>query len=121
MSLKERVRDWLGVSVTPAPALPPPPTDPPFGLGGMSGQRLRISLDNPQIAYLQGLTYLAPFDSERRWRGMALDEQTLGQLTTAQIMDLMADLSPKITKPHTALLRLPTPAGEPKRTRTATP
>lgn len=74
-----------------------------------SGRRYRLSEDNPTINYLQGLTILAPLDSERRWRNLNLDENALDSLSTADIGDLLADLSPEISNALWHYVRLCNP------------
>lgn len=108
MTLKERARNWLGLPQT-KPPLSAVDRQPPAALGG---QRFRVSQDNPTISYLSGLTILAPFDPERRWRGGALDDNALNNLTTPQILDLLADLSPEISRALWDLLRLANPGWE---------
>ena len=56
-----------------------------------AGQRLRISSDNPTLSYAAGLTLLAPYDPERRWRGLTLDEATLSKMDVS-LLEAAADL-----------------------------
>jgi hypothetical protein len=111
VTLKDRARSWLGIQ--PAP---PPGKASPAGLHppthAASGKRLRISSDNPTVSLLSGLTLLAPFDPERRFRGLDLDELTLDKIGTPQLMELMADLSPEISLALWNLLRLGNPGWE---------
>jgi hypothetical protein len=79
---------------------------------GYISRRFRVSEDNPTINYLQGLTILAPFDAEHRWRNLNLDANTLDQLSTPEIVDLLADLSPEISSALNTYVRLANPGWE---------
>jgi hypothetical protein len=111
--VKTSVRNWL--SVTP-PRRPGPPRDATTQTGHVAttGQRFRISQDNPTINYLQGLTILAPFDPEKRWRNLSLDESALDHISTAELGDLLAGLSPEISCALWHYVRLANPGWEVK-------
>lgn len=112
--VRTRARQWLGVEAgvrATAPGLPPS-LPPSHAQGHVTGRRYRVSEDNPTINYLQGLTILAPLDSEHRWRNLNLDENTLDQLGTADIVDLLADLSPEISSALNSYVRLVNPGYE---------
>jgi hypothetical protein len=111
LTLKDRARSWLGIQPAP-PASPKSPAGLRPPTHAAAGKRLRISSDNPNISYLQGLTLLAPFDPERRFRGLDLDELTLDKIGTPQLMELLADLSPEISLALWNLLRLGNPGWE---------
>lgn len=111
MTLKERARHWLGLDAPPAPAPPRGSSGPP---SHAAGTRARLTLDNPTISYLSGLTLLAQFDPERRWRGLSLDDQTLDKMATPQILELLCDLSPEISRGLWDFLRLANPGWEVK-------
>ena len=96
--VKQGVRDWLGI--TPA-RRPGPPREATGHTGHVTstGRRYRLSEDNPTNNCLQGLTILAPLYSERRWRNLSLGENALDRRSTADVGDLLADLSPEIRTP----------------------
>jgi len=111
MTLKERARHWLGVKDAPPPPEPPraAPSTPTRPGSHVVEKRFRLSEDNPTVNYLQGLTILAPFDPENRWRNLQLDENSLDTMSSAQILELLCDLSPEISRAHWDLLRLCNP------------
>jgi hypothetical protein len=111
-SLRQRAKNWLGIPAAVPAEVPksPPGLRPPTHAA--TGKRLRISSDNPTVSLLPGLTLLAPFDPERRFRGLDLDELTLDKIGTPALMELMADLSPEISLALWNLLRLGNPGWE---------
>lgn len=115
--VKTSVRNWLGVTPArpaPRPAGPPREATGSTGHVATSGKRYRLSEDNPTVNYLQGLTILAPLDSERRWRNLNLDENALDSLSTADVGNLLADLSPEISCALWHYVRLANPGWEVK-------
>lgn len=113
--LRTRARSWLGITPPASPARAPgPPREATSGVGHVatSGRRYRLSEDNPTINYLQGLTILAPLDSEHRWRNLNLDEGALDRLSTHDVEDLLADLSPEISNALWHYVRLCNPGYE---------
>lgn len=68
---------------------------PPRILGG---ERLRLTQDQQFGSYFSGLTLLAPPDSDSQWRDFSLDSHTLDRMSPAELMELLCDLSPDISK-----------------------
>lgn len=81
-------------------------------LPDLGGQRLRVSQDQPYGGLTAGITLVAPPDSESRWRGSNLDSQTLDRMGPAELIELLADLSPDISRALWDFLRLVNPGWE---------
>lgn len=72
--------------------------------------RSRLTVDNPQQSQFFGpLTTLPDFQSEARWRDLHLDSRTLDRLPIADIGDLLADISPEVSRAISDFLRMVNP------------
>lgn len=104
MSLKERVRDWLGVT-PPAPA-----NRAPAGIGSFGvSSKGRQSRDDPTLPLFAGLSYLIPFSQDDRWRNLLRDSRSLDCIPTADLLELLAEVSPDVSRALWDLLRLCNP------------
>jgi hypothetical protein len=80
----------------------------------LGGQRLRLSQDSPQ-SVLAGQTGLVTTpDPETYWRNWELDSTSLDRLGAADLLDLLTDLSPDVSKALWDFLRLMNPGWEVK-------
>jgi hypothetical protein len=98
------------------PALAPEPaastdTAPPRAL---AGQRLRLSVDNPLFGPNMGPLFLAPPDQDTDWRLRNLDSHTLDRARPAELVEMLADLSPDISRALWDFLRFANPGWEAK-------
>ena len=123
--IRQRVRDWLGVTKAPAPVQSTaatvsaprsiPSTPPNLGGKRIDGKRLRVSLDNPSYGFGSGLgALLSPPDHETDWRSWDLDSSTLDVMAPADLLERLCDLSPEISNALWQLLRLLNPGHEVK-------
>lgn len=71
--------------------------------------RSRVSQDNPTLGYLQGLTVIAPFSADERWRALKLDEFTLDNIGTADLLELLSGVSPDVSNALWQMLRMCNP------------
>lgn len=78
----------------------------------LGGKRLRLSMDSPQSAMTAGLSFLAPPDHETQWRNWNLDSSTLDRMAPAELLELLVDLSPDISRALWDFLRLCNPGWE---------
>lgn len=70
-----------------------------YGIGG-GGNRSRVSHD-ADGAYISTLTSMAlrtPVSADEQWRGLDLDSSTLSRMTPARLLQLLADLSPEVSR-----------------------
>ena len=102
MTLKERARHWLG--------LPAPRAQAPLGVSYVASPgKGRQSVDDPTINYVSGLTLIAPFSADERWRRLMLDRSSLDRLPVADLLELLTEVSPDVSKALWDLLRLCNP------------
>jgi hypothetical protein len=97
---------------------PPPPeqrqarrTPLPSGRALAGG---RLSLDNETGWFESGLTVLAPMSADAYWRDGGLDASTFDLASPAKILELLADLSPDVSRALWDFLRLYNPGWEAK-------
>lgn len=107
MSLMGRAKagivTWLGIA-------PPAPTRAGLGMPVLGvNPKGRQSRDDPSIAYLPGLTYLAPFSADERWRHLLRDPRHLDCIPTADLLELLTEVSPDVSRALWDLLRLCNP------------
>lgn len=104
--IRNRVRDWLGVETRLTSS---EPTRPPR-MGG------RVSVDNEQDVFASALSFLTPMapESETYWRDSKLDAKTLDRISPTKLMQLLADLSPEVSRALWDFLRLCNPGYEVK-------
>lgn len=77
-----------------------------------AGERVRLSSDSTAGGLAGSLTtYQAP-DSETRWRSWDLDSQTLDRLSPAELVKLLCDLSPDVSRALWDFLRMCNPGWE---------
>src|SRR5438876_377123 len=102
MTLKERARNWLGI----APSAEAPHMRAAAGVPYLVSGKGRQSRDDPSLAYLPGLTYLAPFSADERWRHLLRDPRRLDHIPTADLLELLTEVSPDVSRALWDLLRL---------------
>jgi hypothetical protein len=69
----------------------------------------RASIDNPTGSLSQGWVVVEPTDYEGQWRLQDLDINTLDNITPKELLDMLLDLSPEISKAAWDFLRLCNP------------
>lgn len=79
---------------------------PPTGLGG---RRMRQSEDRPGSIVATGAAMLAPIAPAERWRGLNLDSQTLDRVSVNDLVELLADVSPDVSRALWDFLRICNP------------
>lgn len=102
-------RKRKGTSGVPAAV---PVASVPSRLPALGGQRLRLTEDQQFGSLFANLTLLAPPDSESLWRDLSLDSDTLDRMSPADLMELLCDLSPDISKALWDFLLLTNPGWE---------
>lgn len=60
----------------------------------------RVSLDDPNAVNFGGLKILSQLSAEEKWRSLALDNRALDRLPAWELMELLIELSPEISKAH---------------------
>jgi hypothetical protein len=102
MKVKDRIRKWLDFPeqrrAVEASSRPP----------RMSG---RASVDSETDVFVSALSMLAPAapDYETYWRDFKLDAKTLDRVSTTKLMQLLADVSPDVSRALWDFLRLGNP------------
>ncbi len=103
------------------PTTPTPPTLPKVRRltarpRALAGSRARATEDTPSTALLwSGAKVVSrPPDPDNTWRDMSLDDRTLSRLSTSDLIRLMCDLSPEISRAIWDLLRMANPGYEVK-------
>lgn len=96
-----------------------PPAEPPR-LTRPHGTRGRVTQDSAVGGILGSLTLLAPPDNENRWRDLSLDSQTLDRMAPADLIELLCDLSPDVSRALWDFLRMCNPGHEAKAYRPGT-
>lgn len=72
----------------------------------------RLSTDDINGAYGGALALLSPVSAESDWRTLELDANTLDTLSPSELMELLADISPDISRALWDFLRLSNPGWE---------
>ena len=92
------------------PIEPAPPEraapDAPRGLGG---QRLRLSHDRPGSVTGAAASLLAPYSPAEQWRDLDLSSHTLDRISAADLIELLADVSPDVSRALWDFLRICNP------------
>lgn len=78
----------------------------------VGGQRARLTSDNPQAGIFAGVQLLSPPDAENRWRDLRLDSRTLDRMSPDDLLELLCDLSPDVSRALWDFLRLMNPGWE---------
>lgn len=102
MPIKDRIRQWLDIPERRAAVTE---SVRPPRMGG------RISVDNEQDVRLSALSMLIPAapDHENYWRDYRLDSDTLDRVSPTKLMQLLADVSPDVSRALWDFLRLGNP------------
>lgn len=79
----------------------------------------RLSLDTSTFYFAGPLVLLPPPDAERSWRAWRLDNRTLDKLSPVQLIELLAELSPDLSRALYDFLRFCNPGYEVTVTRLA--
>lgn len=74
----------------------------------------RISIDNREDVFANALAIITPFSSDDTWRNLALDSKTLDRISPTKIMELLADISPEVSRAVWDFLRMCNPGYEVK-------
>lgn len=70
-----------------------------YGFGRtLAGNTRRVTFDTPSDAYAGALSVIRPFSSDNYWRTLALDKNPLDKVAPWKLMELMADVSPEISR-----------------------
>jgi hypothetical protein len=80
----------------------------------IGGQRLRLSQDSPQSALAGSSLLVSPDAPHAYWRDWELDRNWLDYLSAADLLDLLTDLSPDVSKALWDFLRFMNPGWEVK-------
>lgn len=107
---------WRGKKAIPTGAPPQRATAQPIPTlaGG------RQSVDNDQFFLSTGLNFLTPISSDEYWRNYDLDAKTLDRVSPAKLLELLADLSPDVSKALWDFLLFMNPGHEAKAFRPGT-
>lgn len=113
--------DWIRATFNPykQPAAPQPsplratpaPAERPIPTG-------RVSVDMPGTVLSDAWIMVPPADYESNWRTLNLDAAHLDELPPHDLLDMLVDLSPEISRAYWDLLRLCNPGWECKAFRT---
>lgn len=76
---------------------------------GLGGRRLRLSHDTEQSVFQSALAVTAPLSADDRWRTEDLDTSTLDRVSPARLLELLADVSPDISRGLWDFLRMCNP------------
>lgn len=105
MGLWQTIRDSFRPLDDPALREP----SPRASAASLAGERARVSSDAPHgivSSALGGLTHLAP---AQRWRDLDLSARTLDRISPTDLVDLLADVSPDISRAVWDFLRFCNP------------
>lgn len=69
----------------------------------------RASIDRPEDMYASGLAVITPFGADDYWRNFSLDEKTLDRVSPTKLMELLADISPEVSRALWDFLRMCNP------------
>lgn len=58
----------------------------------------RASVDNPNQMLMGAVGYFSPISSDEYWRNHQLDSKTLDRVSSTKLMELLADLSPDVSR-----------------------
>lgn len=58
----------------------------------------RVTTDTPADMYASALATVAPFSADNYWRTIVLDKDPLSRISSWKLMELMADVSPEISR-----------------------
>lgn len=72
----------------------------------------RQSIDRPDDFMRAGLEFALRLSSDEMWRDQQLDDRTLSRITLAELIELVCDLSPEVSKGVWDFLRLCNPGWE---------
>jgi hypothetical protein len=105
MPIKETIRKWLDIPERRAAVTES--VRPPR----MSG---RVSVDTETDVFVSALSMLTPAapDHENYWRDYKLDSKTLDRVSPTKLMQLLADVSPDVSRALWDFLRLGNPGFE---------
>jgi hypothetical protein len=79
----------------------------------LAGNRARLSMERPdEIPFTAALFIESPVDAEGDWRLGTLDSETLSRVDTSHLIELLADLSPEVSRALWDFLRLSNPGWE---------
>lgn len=69
----------------------------------------RVTVDSEQNLFRSAFTVLAPMSSDTYWRDYGLDNRTLDRITITKLVELLADLSPDVSRAIWDFLRFCNP------------
>jgi len=69
-----------------------------YGMARTVATGARLTYDNPADAYSSALAVITPFSADNYWRKMVLDKNPLDKIDPWKLMELMADISPEISR-----------------------
>ncbi len=72
----------------------------------------RVTMDRPEMAFAGSLSLLPPTEGDIDWRLEGLDGPAFSRRTPAQILDLLCDLSPDVSRALWDFLRFANPGWE---------
>lgn len=72
----------------------------------------RVTVDRPGYAYSGAWALMAPDDFESRWRSWKLDHKTLDRVDPIDLLDMLIDLSPSVSRANSDYLRFCNPGYE---------
>lgn len=82
-----------------------------FTLPSMGG---RITVDSEQSLFRSAMTVLAPMSGDQYWRDWGLDSRTLDRISIRKLVELLADVSPDVSRAIWDFLRFCNPGWEVK-------
>lgn len=108
-----RLFSWLQPR-RPQPSPPTPRPSPSSPRPYTTSGRARLSQDRPdESPFATAALFIeSPIDAEGDWRLGTLDSETLSRIDTARLIELLADLSPEISRALWDFLRLSNPGWE---------
>lgn len=74
----------------------------------------RASLDSPDTIISEGWIIVPPADYESSWRTLNLDSNNLDVLSPKELLDMLADLSPELSRAYWDFMRLCNPGWQAK-------
>jgi len=74
----------------------------------------RVSVDTENDLFITGLTFLQPISQDQYWRNLQLDSKTLDKIDPQKLMEILADLSPDVSRALWDFLRMCNPGYEAK-------